>query len=607
MHFKTSRTGRRLLHGLLTLTTVASLAAQEIPVTVQGRLTHEGRAVNGPHDFYFLLTGGPDGAKLAEVIEPHVAVRDGLFTVPVNFRWEPFFDVFYTGPDGFSSAERWLEISVRPSPGGETTAAAHGAGRVGLAAPPPGFVTLGPAIQITAAPTAIHAALAASLAPGAVLSASALALPLTGSGLVSLSGGKFAVSPPAWLLSGNAGTGPTNFLGTTDAQPLEVRVFNQRALLIEPRAVGPNLIGGHEANAILGSAGAVIAGGGAAANPNVISNANHAFIGGGLSNYVSGGAAVVAGGASNAATNGYAVVSGGVQNLARATATTVAGGASNQAEGAYAVVGGGSANLANGIAATVGGGDSNRALVDAATVGGGQGNEAFGPGTTVSGGAGNRAHLDYATVSGGTENWAQSFGATVGGGGGNWAHGPNSTVAGGAANQALGAYSIIPGGTQALATQHGQMAQSAGNFGDLGDAQTSVYVLRGQTGPGASGTVLSLDGLGAPLRLGGDQTVTFDLLVVGRSQGLPPNFQISGGYAARGVIKRVGGGPATFVGTPSVVELGEDDPAWQVRLQAVGDSLQIEVHSAATPDSVRWVARVHTAETMWGSFFPPTP
>jgi hypothetical protein len=423
---------------------------------------------------------------------------------------------------------------------------------------------------------------------------------------VSVIGGKFTVGPPAWLLSGNAGTGPAHFVGTTDNQPLEVRVANQRALRIEPRGAGPNLIGGHAANAVVGAAGVVIGGGGTAAEPNM-AEANHAFIGGGLSNRVAGVAAVVTGGSGNVATNQYAAVGGGSQNEARGTATTIAGGAGNLADGAFATIGGGRTNLTKGTATTVAGGEANRASVDGATVGGGQVNEAFGPGATVSGGVGNHAHLDYATVSGGTENWAMSFGATVGGGAGNWAKGTNSTVAGGGANEALGAYSSIPGGTQAQTWQHGQMAQSAGSFSGLGDAQTSVYVLRGQTASGAAATDLSLDNLGALLEVGADQTVTFDILVVGRSQGLPPNGQVSGGYAARGVIKRVGGGLAAFVGTPTVVELGEDDPSWTVSLAAGSKHLRILVSSGNTPDAVRWVARVQTAETMWGSFFPPMP
>ncbi|MBK9138916.1 MAG: hypothetical protein IPM17_09165 [Verrucomicrobia bacterium] len=603
--------GSRILGASVAILAFAPVSAQEFPVTIQGRLTHEGRPVEGLHDFFFILRGaqadGTDRGILMETLQPAVPVRDGLFNVTLVYL-PPFFDI-WTDP-AFSAAperaqERWLEVAVRRTVGDTSLATVGPHARRSPGSPPPGFTSLGPAIPLAVTPMAAHAAVAASLTAGAV-TPPALALPPGASGPVSVVGGKFTVGPPAWLLSGNAGTGPTHFLGTTDNQPLEVRVANQRALRIEPRAAGPNLIGGHAANAVVGAAGVVIAGGGTAAEPNM-AEANHAVIGGGLSNRVAGVAAVVAGGYGNSATNQYASVGGGWRNSAREAATTIAGGAENLADGAFATIGGGRTNLTKGPATTIAGGDANRALVDGATVGGGQNNEAFGEGTTVSGGGSNRARLDYATVSGGTENWAQSFGATVGGGAGNWAHAVNATVAGGGANQALGAYSSIPGGTQAQTWQHGQMAQSAGNFSGLGDAQTSVYVLRGETTPGGGAAELSLDNQGALLQVGPDQTVTFDILVVGRSQGLPPNFQVSGGYAARGVIKRVGGASAAFVGTPTVVELGVDDPSWRVSLAPGSQHLRVVVSSGATPDTVRWVARVQTAETMWGSFFPPTP
>ncbi|MSU36707.1 MAG: hypothetical protein EXS36_16740 [Pedosphaera sp.] len=86
--------------------------------------------------------------------------------------------------------------------------------------------------------------------------------------------------------------------------------------------------------------------------------------------------------------------------------------------------------------------------------------------------------------------------------------------------------------------------------------------------------------------------------MAGRSAGVPPNFFVSGGYAVRGVIKNVGG-TASFVGTPTITELGEDDPAWSVQVTTGPGSLVIGVNSAATPDVVRWVARLQTAEVAW--------
>ena len=48
-----------------------------------------------------------------------------------------------------------------------------------------------------------------------------------------------------WQLGGNAGTtAGSNFLGTTDDQPLELKVNGQRAYRFEPTAGAPNVIGG---------------------------------------------------------------------------------------------------------------------------------------------------------------------------------------------------------------------------------------------------------------------------------------------------------------------------------------------------------------------------
>ena len=69
-----------------------------------------------------------------------------------------------------------------------------------------------------------------------------------------------------WQLGGNAGTTPgTHFLGTTDNQPLEFKVHNQRGLRLEPTAylATVNVIGGSAQNFVgAGVSGATIGGGG---------------------------------------------------------------------------------------------------------------------------------------------------------------------------------------------------------------------------------------------------------------------------------------------------------------------------------------------------------
>src|SRR5690606_26114227 len=62
-----------------------------------------------------------------------------------------------------------------------------------------------------------------------------------------------AVGSAGWALGGNAGINPgTQFLGTTDASPLELRVNGQRRVRLEasPLAATTNLIAGGTANAI---------------------------------------------------------------------------------------------------------------------------------------------------------------------------------------------------------------------------------------------------------------------------------------------------------------------------------------------------------------------
>jgi len=99
-----------------------------------------------------------------------------------------------------------------------------------------------------------------------------------GSALTSLNAGQLttgtvpnAALGNAWQTGGNSGTSPnTNFLGTADNQPLELRVNQSRAFRLEPgtntfSAVGaPNVIGGAPNNFVDGGViGATIAGGGA--------------------------------------------------------------------------------------------------------------------------------------------------------------------------------------------------------------------------------------------------------------------------------------------------------------------------------------------------------
>jgi hypothetical protein len=268
------------------------------------------------------------------------------------------------------------------------------------------------------------------------------------------------VTGSAWALTGNSGTNPTtNFLGTTDAQPLVIRVGNQETFRFNPpggsapawsiQRGGGNQRGWHAVD--LQSARTAAA---------QVASGNYSVIGGGRNNTASSDYATVGGGRENNASSEYATVGGGRENNASSDYATVGGGYQNTADGDVATVGGGEGNTASGDYATVGGGQGNTASGDGATVGGGLKNTASGSAVTVGGGYGNLASSDYATVGGGSNNIASKNYATVGGGGGNTASGDGATVGGGEGNTAgyfatvgggrenaaSGDYSAIPGG-----------------------------------------------------------------------------------------------------------------------------------------------------------------
>ena len=221
-----------------------------------------------------------------------------------------------------------------------------------------------------------------------------------------------------WRLTGNIGTtAGVNFLGTTDNEPLDLKVSNRRGLRIQPDAgflcggsdppvfvMSPNLIGGFAGNTIaLTNAGSVIAGGGASTVPCV----------GGPPQ-------------PNAITADFANISGGQNNVVEGDHSGIGSGIGHRIwpRATASVIGGGSANqiAASATAATIAGGRNNYVATSA--------------GSTVGGGHGNRVESQFATV---------------------------------------------PGGAEARASLYGQTAHASGSFAAAGDAQTSQYVLRGVT------------------------------------------------------------------------------------------------------------------------------
>ncbi|MFO0042162.1 MAG: tail fiber domain-containing protein [Pseudomonadota bacterium] len=274
-----------------------------------------------------------------------------------------------------------------------------------------------------------------------------------------------------WSSTGDSATNPAvNFLGTTDAQPLVLRVQNQQVARYEPSTVlsngapvTANVIAGSSVNALFaGVRGAVIAGGGAPVDgdPGVVAGApnrvndHYGTIGGGFGNLAgdqlidlsSAFAATVGGGSTNAATALFATVAGGRNNVAGEFGTHIGGGESNAATGEAATIAGGRFNRAQANAATVGGGSSNTASGIRSTVAGGRDNVASGASAAIGGGFQNLASLDDAVVAGGRSNTASGLYAAVAGGLGNQATDTWATVAGGSENIASGAASVVGGG-----------------------------------------------------------------------------------------------------------------------------------------------------------------
>ena len=450
--------------------------------TYQGQIQSGGQPVSANCDMGFrLYAAGTGGLPVASVISLTVPVTASLFTVGLDF-----------GAGAFDGSARWLDLTVRCPAG-------SGA-----------FATLSPRQALTAAPYALVA-----LSTGA-LQGQPVAAGLPANGQVLKWNGT-AWTPGTdntggggggWLTTGNAGTSPANFLGTTDNMTLTLAVSGTVVMRYGPNATSPNIVGGYSGNVVSPTiAGAVIAGGGSLGATNVVSASfgtisggehnfadDHAVVGGGLANNASGqyntiGGGVgntangqhstVAGGYTNQALSDGASVGGGDGNVASGALATVAGGGSNQATAYGATVSGGGSSTASGLYATVGGGwdgstyQGNQALAKASTIGGGLGNvisvtASYG---TVGGGSGNEARGVHSTVGGGYLNIATNGAATVGGGISNQATGNNATVGGGVGNQATGSFAAVGGGYGNTAA--GSFATLPGGYNNSADGNYS--------------------------------------------------------------------------------------------------------------------------------------
>lgn len=288
-----------------------------------------------------------------------------------------------------------------------------------------------------------------------------------------------------WKTGGNSGTtSGTHFLGTTDHEPLDLRVNNERVLRLVPTSssLSPNLIGGSQANRIGSNvAGSVIAGGGHSQSGYGNSvDSDYSFLGGGWNNSIRAGAghAVLGGGAANSIWASYSVIGGGGNSFifTNATHATIGGGEVNfiMTNAHHATIAGGEDNRIQNSAShsAIGGGDGNRigASSDLAIIGGGGDNSigAASSSTVIAGGSQNTlgSNASFSAISGGYANdiLDGASSAVIGGGQVNLVstNADFSVIAGGRGNaiRANAQYAVIPGGSNNVAA--GSFSLAAG-------------------------------------------------------------------------------------------------------------------------------------------------
>jgi trimeric autotransporter adhesin len=159
-----------------------------------------------------------------------------------------------------------------------------------------------------------------------------------GGGLTNVNAASLGGVPAGgfWQLGGNNVSGG-QFLGSTNGQPLELRVANFRAMRFEKdgSTAGVHVLGGSRSNGIppivSGIFAATIGGGGSDTSPNLVSD-DFATIAGGVGNIAGNtnasfdvAAPTVGGGDRNTASGPYSTVPGGFQNLASASFSFAAG------------------------------------------------------------------------------------------------------------------------------------------------------------------------------------------------------------------------------------------------------------------------------------------
>jgi hypothetical protein len=442
---------------LFTVLTPLMLSAQGTAFTYQGRMSDGANPASGIYDFRFRLASDPFANNYVggNSFTNGVPISNGLFTATIDFGGV------------FNGSNYWLEIGVRTNGGSSYTALAP----LQALTPTPYAIFAGGASNVLG--VVPNGGLSGSYSGAVSFNNAANSFSGNGGGLTNLNAALFGGldANQFWKTVGNAGTtAGTSFLGTSDNQPLELKINGTRALRMEPFTNGaPNMIGGAANNFVdPGFFGAAIGGGGIvfslnSPNPQHVA-ANFGTISGGRGNTVAG---------------DYGAIGGGYGNVIRSNAAlaVISGGQNNfiDAHGTFSFIGGGFGNTNGEIASFIGGGQNNfiQPLADHAFIGGGQNNNIAGAvGSVYSvivGGINNtiRTNAGYGFIGGGQQNTIQTnvlYGfigggaqntiqsnaiyGFIGGGQGNaiLTNSPNTAIVGGYFNFAAGPYSFIGGG-----------------------------------------------------------------------------------------------------------------------------------------------------------------
>lgn len=267
----------------------------------------------------------------------------------------------------------------------------------------------------------------------------------------------------------------------------------------------------------------------------------------------------------------------------------------------------GANNGASGNSSAVSGGDSNIATASYSSVGGGAFCNATGNYTRVGGGSTNTASASYATIAGGLNNNATNIYTAIAGGRQNGASGQYAVVGGGSTNIATASYSMILGGLNctaagpfsfasgyaASAYAYGQRAFASGNFASVGDAQSSVYTMRGLVNAG-SNIYLSLDGGGTFWVPPVTSAQTYEMLIVGRTSSATGGVVV--GFKIEGIISREAS--TVSFGTTSITTFADNGGTVTVGVVVV-TNVPVFVVNNSSGQTLRIVATMTTAELVY--------